>query len=153
MPAFELLRPFVNDAIERDRIAGELFVRDGLPLLFLRERGLIEGFRIDWQAETSLDGYRAICEFEPGKHYMWTAATLESGTTANVLQGRFPNKGNPQPLHSAVWRLTDDPAFGEGLAAVRAAAAEIDTDNQWNLYFPGLPTPYAARLSSRSAVA
>jgi hypothetical protein len=131
MPAFERLRPFVRASIQRDRVEGELFVRDGLPLLFPSQQGQTDGFLLAWNPGREEEGYRSICEFEPRKQYEWAEITVLSGVPANVLVGRFPHKGNPQPLDSPVWRLTDDPAFGEGLAVVREATAEIAANTHW----------------------
>jgi hypothetical protein len=139
MPAFERIRPFTLAPYQRDQVKGALYVRDGLPLVYLDREGMTQGFLLKWNPGLETEGYRAICEFEPKKHYQWAEIALCSGMTANGLTVRYPGKGNPQPLHSAVWRLSDDPAFGEGLRVVRESVQELkreeDTWSAWQKFF------------------
>ena len=132
MPAYERIRKFVQNKPEPDHLKGALYVRDGLPLLYLDREGTTHGFLLRWNPGDEAKGYRAICEFEPRKHYKWAEGAMYSGARANALIGRFPNKGNPQPLDSQVWHLSDDPAFGKGLPIVREALQEIHDNETWN---------------------
>jgi len=136
MPAFHRIQPLALEPFEPARVEGSLYVRDGLPLLIL-EPGMTEGYLLRWKHGSEEDGYRLVCEFEPPKHYQWAEVTLESGIKANALVARFRNKGNPQPLFSSVWRLADDPGFGEGLPVVREATEELEsaTWNDWQRFF------------------
>lgn len=150
MPAFEQLRGMVAEPIQADQTAGELYVRDGLPLLKINGDGNIMGFLLHWKPGEEQRGYTAVCAFEPRTHYKWEAVTLKSGAIANALGMRFPSKGNPQPFqpaqkHSSAapvqWCMSDDPAFGPGLDAVTAMVAEIghmpqgSPDADWPRFF------------------
>lgn len=132
MPAFESLRGFLGGQPETAKVLGELYVRDGLPLLFLNDAVEVRGFLLGWRPEMASDAYQAVCVFEPRKHYEWGVVDVVEGGQANVLLVRYPTKGNPQPLHKTEWQLTDDPAFGEGLAVVREVLHEIEANGDWN---------------------
>lgn len=137
MPAFGMLKPYLANEPVLDIVRGELFARDGLPLLHLNGSLPVRGYRMHWCDDAFAEAYEAVGRFEPRKHYTWKQVILESGQEANVLVDRFPTKGNPQPLDDpSQWRITDDPAFGEGLATVADTIAELDnTDSQWKRFF------------------
>jgi len=124
LPAFESLRPWVKSA-ERDSVQGELLVRDGLPLLRLGSQGSVKGYLLVWDGGAEKAAYDSVCCFEPRNVYRWQEVTLQSGKTANALIGRYPEKGNPQPLFSNSWELRNDPAFGHGLDAVAQVLDEV----------------------------
>lgn len=132
MPAYEGLRDFLEHPPTRSELVGELFVRDGLPLLFLNNASRVHGFLLQWRPGNEQEAYRAVCSFEPRKHYQWKVVDLEGGRKANTLSVLNVNKGNPQPLHQHEWKLSDDPAFGEGLATVREVIGEIGAKPEWN---------------------
>lgn len=125
LPAFERLRQWVSSSAP-DSVAGELLVRDGLPLLRQNGHGLVEGYLLRWKNGQAGDAYTSVCAFEPRKHYEWAEVRLQGGQTANALVIRHPNKGNPQHLDSSSWNLCDDPAFGPGLEAVERVLSEVD---------------------------
>ncbi len=139
-PAFEVLRTWV-ETFERGSVSGELLVRDGLPLLRKSDHGSVEGYLLRWKPGQESDAYAVVCAFEPRSHYEWSEVTLETGTQANALVIRFPNKGNPQHIHASSWSLADDPAFGPGLEAVRRVLEETDQmpgdtfDSNWQRFF------------------
>jgi hypothetical protein len=138
MPAFEKLRPFVDGSPKLEKITGELFVRDGLPLLYLKGLGTVTGFCLTWKPECSENAYEAIRNFEPKAHYKWAQVNTESGAIVNVLEAASPRKGNPQPLFSDTWKLTDDPAFGAGLRAVSSVVDELDANaitGDWDRFY------------------
>lgn len=141
MPAFEQLRNLVVFPFQRDQVAGELYVRDGLPLLKLNASGNVEGFLLRWIHGEEANGYKVVCEFEPRKHYEWCEITLESGAAANALVMRYPTKGNPQRLELPSWHLSDDPAFGPGIVAVASALKEVENEprdsmeSKWQSFF------------------
>lgn len=137
MPAFRWVRQYLASEPVPEEVRGELFARDGLPLLHLNGALPVQGCLIRWCEDVAPDAYAAVCRFEPRKHYIWTVAQLESGVTVNLLVDRYPNKGNPQPLDNpSRWRMGDDPAFGEGLATVAESLAELSqTENHWRRFF------------------
>ncbi|RLS33140.1 MAG: SAM-dependent DNA methyltransferase [Planctomycetota bacterium] len=161
-PAFEAIRALV-ETFPRDVVTGELWVRDGLPMLRKSDHGSVKGYLLHWKPGQAETGYAAVCAFEPRKHYAWSEVTLETGVQANALVIRYPFKGNPQPpdrsfpmpssvakppterdphhpTHS-VWNLTDDPAFGPGLEAVERVVKEEEDkmqktmDDIWPRFF------------------
>lgn len=142
MPAFEHLRSLVALPYENTAVTGELLVRDGLPLLKLIDHGKVEGFLLRWISGSEIDGYEAVCDFEPREHYQWDELNVSPVTRVNTLVIRSPEKGNPQPIHSTSWTLADDPAFGPGLDSVRRMIEEVDhmpsgtvDDFNWDRFF------------------
>lgn len=137
MPAFSRLRQHV-EVCEPCQVEGELFVRDGMPLL-LQGRGKKSlGSLIQWKTGAESLGYKEVCEFEPEAHYTWSTTTTDRGSLANVLIARCPTRGNPQPLEQHEWRLTNDPVFGHGMEAVQAAVRELEEykdRRNWNWFF------------------
>jgi hypothetical protein len=140
MPAFEQLRGFVAKH-EPDAVSGDLWVRDGLPMLRTNDSQNISGVLLRWMPGQEADGYRAVCHFEPRSHYSWSEVELRSGTKANTLVMRFAGKGNPQVLDQNRWNLRDDPAFGPGMEAVESALREVDAmpgdsrQSDWHRFF------------------
>lgn len=140
LPAFEALRALVETS-QRDSVSGTLLVRDGLPLLRKSAHGSVEGYLLRWKPGEERAAYAVVCAFEPRKHYEWSEVTLATGTQANALVIRFPNKGNPQHLEGSSWRLADDPAFGPGLDAVQRVLQQVDRmpgntfDLNWQRFF------------------
>jgi gamma-glutamylcyclotransferase (GGCT)/AIG2-like uncharacterized protein YtfP len=141
MPAFEQLRPLVEPTFQRDQVGGQLYVRDGLPLLKSSGGSSVQGFLLRWLPGKEADGYDVVCKFEARNHYKWSEVTLESGTRANTLVICSPAKGNPQLIDSSSWSLSDDPAFGPGLIAVQRVLEEVDRmpsdsfDSNWPRFF------------------
>jgi len=125
MPAHERLSGLI-EKISEDEILGELFVRDGLPMLKLNGRGLTEGFLLCWKTGSETEGYQKVCDFEPRKHYKWEEVELKSGQQANVLTMLNDKKGNPEHLHKRAWHLRDDAVFGSGLDTVEKVFEEVD---------------------------
>ena len=137
LPAFEAIRTLV-ETFTRDVVTGELWVRDGLPLLSKSGHGSVDGYLLHWKPGQADNGYAAVCAFEPRKHYAWSEVTLKTGAQANALVIRFPTKGNPQRLDSSSWSLTNDPAFGPGLETVQRVLEEVDRmsdSDKWPRFF------------------
>ncbi len=132
MPAFESIRSFVACKPEIDRVQASLYVRDGLPLIFLDTSGSVEGYVIHWRGDNQNDAYTRVCHFEPRTQYEWRVIQTHAGIQVNTLIGKHPTKGNPQPVYGVRWSLKDDPAFGEGLRTVRLAFEEVTSNTNWN---------------------
>jgi len=132
MPAYEALRQFVLGTPQRESVPGDLYVRDGLPLLILDGGAQAEGFLLQWVPGKEHDAYQLVCDFEPPEHYAWASVTIDSRFSANVLVARYSGKGNPQPLYSRSWSLVDDPAFGVGLKVIRSVSQEIADNREWD---------------------
>jgi len=137
MPGYELIRPFVAGKPTKSSVVGQLFVRDGLPLLVLNDYARVNGFTLKWNPGQESVAYQSVCKFEPDKHYAWTTVTLNSGESANALEVRYRNKGNVEPIGAMTWTLTDDPAFGPGLDVVEQAVARLAEENldPWSQFF------------------
>jgi hypothetical protein len=140
MPAYERLRGFV-ECHEPDTVSGDLWVRDGLPILCANNSQNIFGVLLTWKPAQEEEGYREVCHFEPTSHYKWEEVILGSGRKANTLVMRSKSKGNPQVLEKNCWNLRDDPAFGPGLGEVGAVLLEVDVmlgdsfESNWRRFF------------------
>jgi len=102
MSAHEQLRNLIENAPTKEVVRGELWVRDGLPILRLNGCGEIDGFLLRWKAGDEGEGYGLVCKFEPRSHYSWGEVNLISGIRSNVLIMKSSTKGNPEPLHKRV---------------------------------------------------
>lgn len=131
MPAFESLREYVDGEPKKNKVAGELFVGDGLPLLFLNNSENVEGALLSWKSDQEENAYQLVCDFEPDKFYEWKEVKTTSGVYVNLLGAKHQTKGNPQPLFSQNWKLTNDPAFGEGLPVVRKSLEDLKSNVSW----------------------
>jgi len=130
MPAFESIANLVVSIPQRDQITGNIYLRDGLPLLFKEGSKLINGYILYFDSKKTT-GYEHICTYEPKSQYEWSTAETNNGVFVNVLTGKQRQKGNPVAIESDEWRLIDDPAFGEGLPVVRRAMQEIIENTNW----------------------
>src|SRR5262249_39368743 len=87
---FLRIKPFVESGTAAFAM-GELFVRDGLPLLKQGVGGQVAGFLLKFCPEVAGKAYFRIVEIEPDRQYTW--GTMEVNTsernlvTANVLVG------------------------------------------------------------------
>lgn len=133
LPGHEPLRPHL-ERFEAQTLPGQLWVRDGLPLLCEADYGEVQGHQLYWKRGQEQEAYQKVCMFEPRKHYKWSIANL-AGQEVNFLAALHPKKGNPVFLDASVWHLSDDPAFGVALDEVRAVLKEVEGmeagDSQW----------------------
>ena len=149
MPAHHQIAPFIDGKPKKDVTPGNLYVRDGLPLLHLEEGidGATKGVLIQWTAGKESEAYSVICAFEPRGHYEWGTTTTRSGAIANVLLIRDPRDGNPQPLDSPEWLLSDDAAFGHGLEEVRRMLREINDPERYTDDWSVWPRFYRCQMA------
>src|SRR5690606_17525297 len=70
MPAHGQLCDWI-ERISPDVVRGELWVRDGLPLLRLNGPVETDGFLLRWKAGCEIKGYEKVCGFEPKSSYQW----------------------------------------------------------------------------------
>ena len=132
MPAFESISKLVLDSPESAEVVGTLYLRDGLPLLFLDGSKKIKGYVLKFDPEKS--GYEQVCTFEPKTQYQWTTYVTTNGLRVNLLTGKKIQQGNAVASDFADWQLKNDPAFGEGLPVVRSVMNEIIANKQWTLW-------------------
>ena len=133
MPAFESISKLVLNDPESAQVVGALYLRDGLPLLFLNgSKKNIKGYVLKFDPKAS--GYEQVCAFEPKTQYQWTTFETTSGLLVNVLTGKNIQQGNAVESDFCEWQLKDDPAFGEGLPVVRSVMNEIFANKQWTLW-------------------
>lgn len=133
---------------------GALRLRDGLPILDPDGQGGVAGHMLTFPGGQGREFYEAVCRFEPRQHYRWLIAEIrpEGGTsvTANVLQGRHPERGSVDEWFRS-WRAAEDPHLRYGLHHVRRMALDsarepvgsIGADNPalWTRFF-GLQACY-----------
>jgi hypothetical protein len=93
--AYFRLEDFVDDT-ERGTADGELWERDGIPILDTRGFGETTGELLWFDSEKAEEAYEEINDVEPGSQYRWIsrAVRTESGEhEANLLVGIKPDKG------------------------------------------------------------
>lgn len=112
--AYSIVENFVDRA-EPSQVAGELLLRDGLPLLTSRD-GTVEGYLL----HPKMGLYDAICHFEPRAQYRWSEIETRDRVLANVLLGRSPLKGSTE-LGSQNFNSREDIVLADGPRSVRRA--------------------------------
>jgi hypothetical protein len=132
MPAFESISKLILDSPESAQVVGALYLRDGLPLLFLDGSKKIKGYVLKFDPEKS--GYEQVCAFEPKTQYQWTTFETTNGLRVNLLTGKKIQQGNAVESDFSDWQLKDDLAFGQGLPVVRSVMNEIIANKQWTLW-------------------
>lgn len=148
--AHEQIARFVETA-EAASAPGRLWVRDGLPLfqtddeVELIHPEVVHGHLLGFNPAEKDDAWRAVCLFEPRKHYSWGVVDIERSTgetcRANVLLGRKLGRGvTGEPVHRWIARrdpvLNLAPEVANSLA--RDALAERDSSHptpDWEMFF------------------
>jgi hypothetical protein len=109
-------------------VNGELFVRDGLPLLKLSGGCTVPGHLLNFGNLSRL-AYKLISEFEPRNHYSWKTALLSSPSVeANLLEGINLDRAGADATEFGTWCTKDDPVFTEGLAEVKRVFRDVELD-------------------------
>jgi hypothetical protein len=114
--AFFQLKDFVSKVTEPRQVAGELRLRDGLPIINPEGEGYAKGALLTFLPGRAAEAYDRISAMEPDKHYRWHEALVD-GTLANVLVGRSPTKGSDL-CKGGKWNGWDDPLFTVALELV-----------------------------------
>lgn len=153
--AHEQIAPFVESAAAATA-PGRLWVRDGLPLLELKEEveeeevdaahpEVVYGHVVTFRPAKRDDAWRAVCLFEPPKQYSWGVVEVEgtSGETcrANVLLGRKLRRGiTGEPVHR--WNAQHDPVLNVAPEVANSIARDALAGNEpsrpspnWEMYF------------------
>lgn len=126
--AFHRLKPFVAET-KREIVAGQLRLRDGLPIFVPGGSGKVSGVLLLFREGAATQAYQAIAELEPAKQYRWGEAII-GPVTANVLWGRFPNRGSIELEEP--WDGRKDPLFTSALDVVQETLAQ-NRRFEWNL--------------------
>ncbi len=115
--AYPLVEKLVDGEPVHGMVSGVILIRDGLPLLDIRENESAAGYLLFPGNHPDL--YDAIRNFEPRSQYKWQEAITKSGVHANMLCGVKLNKGDPERLTSGNFRSRDDVVLTQGPIAVR----------------------------------
>ncbi len=127
--AFFQVRDLVREVADPAQVAGELRLRDGLPIIQLAGHGCVRGALLTFLPGRAADAYKRISAMEPDKHYRWQEAPV-GGTPANMLVGRSPEKGSV-PCEDPEWNGWNDPLFTAALDVVEETLRSQAFD--WNL--------------------
>jgi hypothetical protein len=95
---------------------GRLLLRDGLPLIDPDGPGEVCGSILFFKPQHEAEAYKRIVAIEPDRYYRWEERNAQ-GTLANVLVGRYRNKGSV-PFEGSEWRGREDPLFKEAVDVV-----------------------------------
>ena len=124
-PAYPRVAGYVI-RVEPVDLTGSLFISDGLPLLELSsglQGGTVRGIVLHFRSGSNAEAYRAICGFEPDKHYEWSLVQTADGS-ANVLVGKTPQVGS-EPWEEHQWSSWRDPVFDYALPVINAVLNDI----------------------------
>lgn len=119
-PAHSLLDGLVA-SVEDSIVAGQLHIRDGLPLLAVGTGPGVKGSLFRFRNGLADEGYRRVSIFEPAEHYMWQRVTVlaEPPATAWALVGVDPLLGSVRS-DDVAWRPGPDAAFSEAMDEIRS---------------------------------
>lgn len=127
---FFQLREFVQEISDTIQIAGNLRLRDGLPIIDPEGKGLVKGSLLQFSKADAGKAYDRILELEPGHQYRWGTTSVKE-TTANVLYGKRPGRGSV-PFEGSEWNGWDDPLFTAALDVVEETLKSQDKF-EWDL--------------------
>jgi gamma-glutamylcyclotransferase (GGCT)/AIG2-like uncharacterized protein YtfP len=102
----------------RASLDGELYIRDGLPLLVLGGESQVHGDVLSFTSPE--DAYARIAAMEPQTQYTWNEVEIGM-LRANVLVGRKPLRGSERADEE--WDGSHDPLFTTALDVVRETTA------------------------------
>lgn len=127
--AYNLIKDCVDGEPVEDRVRGELYNKDGVPILVRQDRDYfsIGGNIIKF---TTSVGYERVCDIEPGALYKWKEIVTENKVKANALVYKYndnSNRANSQSFNKPKgaqlydseqnidWHCKDDPLFKYGM--------------------------------------
>lgn len=123
----ELAHGLIEELVERSVASfaeGALYARDGLPLFDPSSGGMVNGYLLDFADGGREEAYKAICSFEPQKHYRWREVHCgDARTPANVLVGKRVSKGSIL-LEEGEWTGRNDPVLTVALELVTSIAVD-----------------------------
>lgn len=126
------------EKIEPAKVKGEILLRDGVPTLNHKGRGLVSGFILYFSETVAGSVYQEICDLEPKNLYFWETVLTQSGTKVNILAGKKVTAGTT-PCDDE-WRQAADPLFQEAMPVISKMASQLKLterthQNMWELFF------------------
>ena len=127
------IRRYIAKHLEAS-VNGELYIRDGLPILKESDSSQVRGDTFYFRDGSN--AYQRIIELEPEHQYRWSVVELDpadSRIKLNILLGKSPDKGSVKIKfeNSRDWDGREDSLFKDALEVVKEA---IDAD--FHLNFP-----------------
>ncbi len=113
---FLRLSDLVSKTRGQVRVRGDLLLRDGLPIIDPNGSRDVAGALISFRPRFAAEAYDRIVSLEPDKHYYWSEADA-SGTRANVMVGKSPEKGS-MLCEDEEWDGWQDPLLTAALEVV-----------------------------------
>ena len=129
--AYLRIKPFVESVNNQAVVKGDLWIRDGLPLLDAKGDRLVDGALIHFRSPSSGSAYFSIIELEPDKQYQWDTAIAKSSLgelEANVLTGVDIQNGCVHPDRRL--SVSDDPLFKEAFELIDESLAQVSEKDQ-----------------------
>ena len=136
------IKDFVKEYTSNCKINGELWIRDGLPILNDSiEETIVLGHLIEFKPDNVQEAYESINDIEPNRQYRWAVTTVFTegeNIEANVLSGVSPLKGSERHL-SSKWDGKDD-LFHKGLDGIEKIIEENNFYGieKWRIFSCGL---------------
>lgn len=123
---------FVESYSETSISDHKLVLRDGVPQLFPANGHTVKGHLLLFTDPQ--EAFLEIGTSEPRSLYKWLVLRTETGSECNALVGR--SKSGFVEIESPTWSSAMDPAFGHGMAYVRATivetAAQLCISKPWD---------------------
>jgi hypothetical protein len=147
--AFNKISKFLDGQPESLRVTNCcLWIRDGLPLIQVKSKGVVKGVSLKFRENDRKDAYSTISDFlSIGQEspYKWDVINLkreesEDPIKMNVLIGRNLGKGSKKTRLPA-WCAKEDPMFTEAMDKIKGkikkfAKIEFDREHfEWDRFF------------------
>ena len=109
--SFICVKEHIKNIEKNKRAAGQLLVRDGIPILDTEEKSSYADGDIFYFKEAEREeAYKKIIELEPEKYYTWEQQEID-GVKVNLLSGVKAKKGSVVAENSLWDSWNDDPLF------------------------------------------
>ncbi len=139
------IEKYIKKVTPNCKIAGELRIRDGLPILNPNNKYTqVEGCLIEFNPDDIMSAYESINAIEPNNQYRWGETVVEVDNiniNTNVLFGKKPNKGS-EPYHNIHWHGKDDSLFTTAIELINKIIHERHEDESHTERFFRLQMAY-----------
>lgn len=116
---FLRLAPHVERVVRGVSVRGELYARDGLPVLDEHGTGTVVGDVLYFKPTGGGDAYASVAELEPARLYRWKCCALEGQEErVNALVGRQVQRGSEKLWEASAWDMREDPLLTVALDVV-----------------------------------
>jgi|GEM_PF-4756247 len=131
--AYNLIKNSVDGEPVEDRVRGELYNKDGIPIFTDRwSKGFSIGGNIIRFKD--INGYKGVCSIEPGELYKWDVVRTENGVEVNILVALSDNVEGAEQYNEGTyidWHGNNDPFFKYGMTYLEKVYFDPLVEGTW----------------------